>query len=101
MKTVVITTLPKHPYSVILNTESEVSKMIIRTEQEAGRGTLMEKYLEGYPPVLSADEVATILGVTGKTVRHLIKAGNLEGIKVGRLIRIPKDRLIEYLEGRN
>ena len=58
----------------------------------------MEKYLEQYPPVLSVDEVATILGVTSKTVRNLIKAGNITSIKVGRLIRIPKDRLIHYLE---
>lgn len=58
----------------------------------------MEKYLEQYPPVLSVDEVANILGVTGKTVRHLIKAGDINSIKVGRLIRIPKNRLIEYLE---
>lgn len=61
------------------------------------RETMMEKYLENYPPVLSVDEVADILGVTGKTIRHLIKAGDLGSIKVGRLIRIPKDRLVEYL----
>lgn len=58
---------------------------------------MMEKYLENYPPVLSVDEVAEILGVTGKTIRHLIKAGDLSSIKVGCLIRIPKDRLVEYL----
>lgn len=59
---------------------------------------MMEKYLESYPPVLSADEVAGILGVTGKTVRHLAKTGDIGSIKVGRLIRIPKSRLIDYLE---
>ena len=65
--------------------------------QTTGR-TMMEKYLEKYPPVLSVDEVAAILGVTGKTIRHLTKAGEIGSIKVGRLIRIPKDRLIDYLE---
>jgi excisionase family DNA binding protein len=59
---------------------------------------MMEKYLEVYPPVLRVDEVAIILGVTAKTVRNLIKAGDINGIKVGRLIRIPKDKLIDYLE---
>ena len=58
----------------------------------------MEKYLENYPPVLSVDDVAGILGITPKTVRNLIKNGEIAGIKVGRLIRIPKDRLVEYLE---
>ena len=66
-------------------------------EAKTERGTMMEKYLENYPPVLSVDEVADILGVTGKTIRHLIKAGDLGSIKVGRLIRIHKDRLVEYL----
>jgi excisionase family DNA binding protein len=66
-------------------------------EQQTERGNMMEKYLENYPLVLSVVEVADILGVTGKTIRHLIKAGDLGSIKVGRLIRIPKDRLVEYL----
>lgn len=61
----------------------------------------MEKLLEKYPPVLDVNDVAEILGVTGKTVRNLIKTGDISGIKVGRLIRIPKDRLIVYLEKTN
>jgi len=59
---------------------------------------MMEKYSEAYPPVLSVDEVASILGVTAKTVRNLIKTRDINDIKVGRLIRIPKDKLIDYLE---
>ncbi|RHV36733.1 DNA-binding protein [Ruminococcus sp. OM05-10BH] len=57
----------------------------------------MEEYLKKYPPVLSVNDVAHILGISSKTVRYLIKAGDLSSIKVGRLIRIPKDRLIDYL----
>lgn len=58
----------------------------------------MERYLENYPPVLSVDDVAQILGITPKTVRNLIKNREITGIKVGRLIRVPKDRLVKYLE---
>ena len=58
----------------------------------------MDKYLEKYPPVLDVADVADILNVTDRTVRKLIKKGNLTGIKVGRLIRIPKNNLIAYLE---
>ena len=61
----------------------------------------MEDYLKNYPPVLSVDEVAKILSVTPRTVRMLVKTKALSGIKVGRLIRIPKDRLINYLETNN
>lgn len=71
----------------------------MKINPEPQTAAMMEKYLEKYPPVLSVDEVASILGVTGKTIRHLIKAGDIDSIKVGRLIRIPKDRLIEYLAG--
>ena len=60
---------------------------------------MMEKFLEEYPPVLSTSDVANILGVTTKTVRSLIKAGDIGSIRVGRLIRIPKNMLVEYLEG--
>lgn len=58
----------------------------------------MRKYLENYPLMLSVNEVAQILGVTDKTVRNLVKTKQLSGVKVGRLIRIPKDKLIDYLE---
>jgi excisionase family DNA binding protein len=57
----------------------------------------MNNYFDSYPFLLSVDEVANILGVTCKTVRHLVNTGELSGIRVGRLIRIPKDKLIEYL----
>lgn len=61
----------------------------------------MEEYLKKYPPVLSVDEVAEILGVTPRTIRILVKTKVISGIKVGRLIRIPKDKLINYLETNN
>lgn len=58
----------------------------------------MNEYLTNYPPVLTVRDVAQILGVTQKTVRNLIKSGAITSFKVGRLIRIPKDKLIDYLE---
>lgn len=58
----------------------------------------MEKYLEEYPPVLSVNETAHILGISAKTVRQLIKTGDINGIRVGKLIKVPKNRLIDYLE---
>ena len=58
----------------------------------------MEKYLDKYPPVLSTDEVAEVLGVTCKTVRVLINSGELKGIRVGKLYKVTKDVLLEYLD---
>ena len=42
---------------------------------------MMEKYLENYPPVLSVEEVAEILSITPKTVRNLIKSGEITGFR--------------------
>lgn len=61
----------------------------------------MEKYLQTYPPILSVNDVAYILGITAKTVRYLIKTGDISSIKVGRLIKIPKNKLIDYLDQQN
>ena len=58
----------------------------------------MEKLLKEYPVVLSIAEVAEILSITPATVRKHIKNKELPCIKVGRLVRIPKSRLIDYLE---
>lgn len=59
----------------------------------------MEKLLQNYPAVLSISDVAEILNVTPATVRRHIKKNDLPHIKVGRLVRIPKDSLIGYLHG--
>jgi excisionase family DNA binding protein len=59
----------------------------------------MDELLKKYPAVLTVTEVAEILNVTPATVRRHIKKNDLPHIKVGRLVRIPKDSLIGYLHG--
>ena len=63
------------------------------------RGDKMDELLKKYPAVLSISEVAEILNVTPATVRRHIKNNDLPHINVGRLVRIPKDSLIDYLHG--
>lgn len=58
----------------------------------------MEELLSKYPAVLDVNTVAKILSVTPATVRRLTREDKLPYIKVGRLTRIPKNRLIAYLE---
>jgi excisionase family DNA binding protein len=58
----------------------------------------MEELLRDYPPVLSVEDVATILKITPGTVRTLVKKRTISGVKVGRLIRVPKSNLIAYLD---
>ncbi len=57
----------------------------------------MEKYLEKYPAVLNVAQVAEILGCCEKNVRKLVEHGDIVAIRIGRLIKIPKDRLIDFL----
>ena len=49
--------------------------------------------------ILTADEVAVILRVLPKTVRSLLRAGKLPGVKVGRVWRIREEALTRYLQG--
>ena len=58
----------------------------------------MNELLNDYPIVLSISDVAKILNIAPATVRRHIKSNNLPHIQVGRLIRIPKNELIDYLE---
>lgn len=59
----------------------------------------MDELLRNYPAALSISDVAEILNITPATVRRHIKSNDLPHIKVGRLVRIPKDSLIRYLHG--
>lgn len=57
----------------------------------------MNDFLREYPAVLDVVEVAEILNITPATVRKLAKKNELPSLKIGRQIRIPKDRLINFL----
>ena len=59
----------------------------------------MDELLKNYPAALSISDVAEILNITPATVRRHIKSNDLPHIKIGRLVRIPKDSLIGYLHG--
>jgi len=53
---------------------------------------------EGLEKLLLPAEVARILRVTPRTVERYCKQGKLRAVKVGRLWRIPKSSLEEFLE---
>lgn len=58
----------------------------------------MELYLEKYPPLLTVCQVAEILGVCQNSIRKAITNGSIPCIRIGRTIKIPKDRLIDFIE---
>lgn len=53
--------------------------------------------LRNYPDVLTVEQVSEVLGVCTKTVYAMIRRGELKKQNVGRLFRIPKSYLMEYL----
>ena len=59
---------------------------------------MVENYLKEYPAVLTVKQVAEILGVCKASVLTLIHENKLHAIKVGRLYKIPKDQIIDYLK---
>lgn len=58
----------------------------------------MKEFFEKYPPLLSVNEVAEILDVTPNTVRRYIHSNLICAVRVGKLLRIPKDSLINVFE---
>lgn len=64
-----------------------------RSSENTGR------YLESIPDVLSADEVATFLGVSVATVRDYLREGKLKGLKLGRGWKISKSSLERFVKG--
>ena len=49
-------------------------------------------------PLYTPEEVAELLRVSPRTVQRWLAQGKLQGVKVGRLWRIPKASLDRFLE---
>jgi excisionase family DNA binding protein len=51
--------------------------------------------------LLRAEEVATLLGVGRSKVWEMIWSGELPAIRMGRLVRVPRSRLDEWIASRS
>lgn len=56
--------------------------------------------LDDPPATLRVEELMPILGIGRNIAYELVRSGRLRSIRVGRQVRIPKNALIEFLEGR-
>ena len=52
---------------------------------------------ENLPLVLHVKELAEVLSISQNTAYALVRSGQIRSIRTGRIYRIPKDSLIEYL----
>lgn len=55
--------------------------------------------LSDLPPLLTVTEASEVLRASTKKIRVMLRDGELAGIKVGGVWRIPTHRLIAMLEG--
>ena len=56
--------------------------------------------LESLPLALSVDDLMDSLNVGKNTAYSLVKSGQLRSIRIGRQLRIPRDALREFLQGK-
>lgn len=52
---------------------------------------------ENLPLVLHVKELAEVLSISQNTAYALVRSGQIRSVRTGRIYRIPKDALIEYL----
>ena len=53
--------------------------------------------LDSYPDILLPEEAARILQIGRNTIYRLLKEGKLKSVRVGKLYRIPKSAMVEFI----
>lgn len=68
------------------------------TERSVAKSDTDDELLAGLPELLSIDEVASVLRVGKSSVYELVRRKELPHFRMGRMIRIPKKKLAEWIE---
>ena len=58
------------------------------------------RYLHDLPMTQRVEDLMPILGIGRNTAYELIRSGQIRSVRVGRQIRIPREALLEFLDGR-
>lgn len=59
--------------------------------------TVLEYRRADYAPLMSTEQVAGLMQVSGKFVRDMLRAEKLPGVKVGGVWRVNRDALFDLL----
>ena len=54
--------------------------------------------LNKYPDVLTVKEAREILRIGMNNMYHILQSGELKSIKIGRIYKIKKENVIEYID---
>ena len=49
---------------------------------------------------LRVEDLMPVLGIGRNTAYEVIRSGQIRSVRIGRQIRIPRDALLEFLDGR-
>lgn len=52
---------------------------------------------EEIPPILTVPEVAIFLGIGRNRAYDLIRSGQMEALRIGRKLRVPRHALLRFL----
>jgi excisionase family DNA binding protein len=64
--------------------------------QEAGKETAREHSMQ--PLLLTVEDASKVLGVSRSKMYEMVAAGEVRSIKIGRMRRVPRKILDEYVE---
>ena len=53
---------------------------------------------ENYPDVVTVEQLASMLGISTKTAYKLVKEKQIKSVCIGRIYKIPKIYVLEYLQ---
>lgn len=56
-----------------------------------------ERMFREYPDVLTPQQVQEMLGVGQRMAYQLLREGKIQNVRMGRLYRVPKAAVIDYL----
>ena len=55
------------------------------------------RWLDQYPDVLTPEEAMAVLQIGRNKIYELLRTGQLEAMKIGKLYRIPKESIHRFL----
>ena len=55
--------------------------------------------IDELPLVLRVEDLMPILDIGRNTAYELVRSGQIRSVKVGRQIRVPRDAVVEFLNG--
>ena len=65
--------------------------------REEKSSTRYRAMFRGYPDALSQEQVRQMLGTGSRLAYRLLRTGAIPSVRMGRLYRVPKTAVIDYL----